>query len=411
MVHFGNQLKHHRIPEWAPNYLDYEKLKKIINRILYYRAAKVETSKNIDLLELDKRKISKQLLDHQKALQERNSSLEEKRVINNKQIKSVEIKDTHISECPDQHTDKSLLKSNQEISNFVETSKEGKQGLQFNNSDISELKTNQNSDAEEYTVLEAHLAEERKVMELFRQEFLSNITKIEAFFIHVNSDIVARLKRLNDNFHYMNDQADHKKSGVEETENKENQNEDEHILNQSDYLKLEKHRKVSGSKDDINKRREKNDEAGFSTSWKRAYGEIYNKSSWLHGFCVINKIALNKIMKKFNKTFSKKLPYDTNNKQVEDFVKEVKKFHKDLEKQASECKFYHQTDDVINLRVDVIQAYAENFFEGNNDKAKESLEQRLKGGLPKEMKLISFHLGMLVMMVLFLVAISYLPSK
>lgn len=394
MVHFGNQLKHHRIPEWASNYLNYEKLKRIINLILNYRAARVETNKNIDLLELDKRKLSAIPITLRESNDQSNINKIEVNDTNKTNYDHLKNKNTDNSDC---------VENSNEILNIIDP---------YDNSQISELQTNQNSNTEEFDLLETHLTEERKIMEMFADELKQNINTIESFYIQINSDLVAKLKKLNDNYHLMNDQHSESKKRENDMilDNHQAHNEDEHILNQSDFLKIEKHKKYRESQLEINKRKEKNDEAGFSTSWKRAYGEVYNKSSWLHGFCVINKIAMNKIIKKFLKTFCKKLPYDNENKQVSKFIKEVKILHEELQSIVSKCKFFNETDEVVNLRVDVIQSYAENFFGGNNDLAKESLELRLKGGLPDELKLISFYIGMLLSMILFSFALSFIPG-
>ncbi len=39
MAHFENQLTHHKIPEWSSNYIEYDKIKKMIYEVLEYRFA------------------------------------------------------------------------------------------------------------------------------------------------------------------------------------------------------------------------------------------------------------------------------------------------------------------------------------------------------------------------------------
>ncbi len=51
---------------------------------------------------------------------------------------------------------------------------------------------------------------------------------------------------------------------------------------------------------EYNKKKEnsENDEMSYAASYKRVISDLYNSTAWLHTFCIINKIATQKIAKK-----------------------------------------------------------------------------------------------------------------
>eukprot|EP00340_Litonotus_pictus_P013220 CAMPEP_0170538630 /NCGR_PEP_ID=MMETSP0209-20121228/103435_1 /TAXON_ID=665100 ORGANISM="Litonotus pictus, Strain P1" /NCGR_SAMPLE_ID=MMETSP0209 /ASSEMBLY_ACC=CAM_ASM_000301 /LENGTH=280 /DNA_ID=CAMNT_0010840373 /DNA_START=450 /DNA_END=1288 /DNA_ORIENTATION=+ len=172
----------------------------------------------------------------------------------------------------------------------------------------------------------------------------------------------------------------------------------------------DKKRRFSEVHMDEMKHKDKNDEFGFSTSWKRAYGEVYNMSSWLHGFCAINKIAANKILKKFKKTFISKCAI-TEGELAEEHLEEVQRNSEELSIVTDTSKFILEIEEMVNFRMHVINCYAEYFCDSNAEKAKNHLEIRLMGGFPKEMKLISFYLGVFITMIFLVIVLIFIPSS
>lgn len=53
----------------------------------------------------------------------------------------------------------------------------------------------------------------------------------------------------------------------------------------------------------FNKHGSEKDDLEYSTSWNRAFHNLYTQVSWLDGFVKINELATNKIVKKLIKNF------------------------------------------------------------------------------------------------------------
>ena len=128
-------------------------------------------------------------------------------------------------------------------------------------------------------------------------------------------------------------------------------------------------------------------------SWKRAFSHIYNLTSWLHGFCTINIIACQKILKKFNKHFGQI------NKQKTGLI------HEELHEILSKQLFFQNNNeiDTISLRKEIKNFYAEYFTNGNKSSAKHSLESRMRPYRKRDVFHLAFNLGMLTVQLLFLV--------
>ena len=169
-------------------------------------------------------------------------------------------------------------------------------------------------------------------------------------------------------------------------------------------------RKQNNADININEHKEKHDEFGFSTSWKRAFGEIYNKASWLHGFCQINKIAINKILIKFNDKFIENLII-VEGAQAQEHIRVVKEIFDDLNCFSEKFDFITEIDGLANTRITIIEHFADHFCNGKIDKAKSKLEERLSGGTPKSMKLNSFYIGVLFSSIVFSILIFLIPCK
>lgn len=70
------------------------------------------------------------------------------------------------------------------------------------------------------------------------------------------------------------------------------------------------------------------DGLGYSSSWARQFIEFYSKFSWLDGFAKINCIAVQKILKKFDKLIFHK-PESRLTTKLENFIKMLKLSHPD----------------------------------------------------------------------------------
>lgn len=458
MVHFGNQLKFHQVPEWTGNYLDYDGLKNIIKEIINYRIAtdqKTPVKKEHKERETHRRHsrrkhgtvvLKEKLLDNmsQDAIVKTKSRLDS--------IKDILVVDPKqsLGETENNNTDNSNNKNQKQIDNTVSQSEESDGYSEINRkrkehlnkeaeirNSRSQTKTNQISPSKimmqsneavntsleksgnrileelndessimadvEEQLIRVHLDEELKTISNFTNELINNINKIDNFYKIISEEISTKLAALNKNYHYMNDK-NNKNKGKNAFDV---HNDEEKEVEQFEPIKKQKH----GADDkDIFNQKEKYDEFGFSTSWKRAYGELYNKASWLHGFCAINKIALSKIIKKFEKVFIKKLIINEGD-QAKLHIQHVTKIHEEIKTVEEKCRFSIEIEEIASSRVDIIQSYADFFCNGNSEVSKTTLEERLKGGLPKEMKLISFYIGVLITMVIFGMILFLIPCK
>jgi hypothetical protein len=132
-------------------------------------------------------------------------------------------------------------------------------------------------------------------------------------------------------------------------------------------------------------------------SWKRAFSQIYNTISWLHGFSTINIIACQKILKKFKKHFGK-----INNEKTTIIFDEL---HELLSKQL----FFENNNEVdtITLRKEIKNFYADYFTDGNKISAKHSLQSRMRPYRKRDVFYLAFNLGMLCIQVLFFIIANF----
>lgn len=452
MVHFGNQLKFHQVPEWAGNYLDYDGLKNIIKEIINYRIAtdqKAPLKKEQKEREFNKRHsrrvhgtvvLKEKLLDninqetivktknHIDIIKEvlvsdtnKDSLIETENNNTNKNQKQV---DNTVSQSEEsdgyseinrkriEHLNKEaeIRNSRSQTKTQISPTKKVMQSNEINmsleksgNRLIEELNDESSIADVEEQLIRVHLDEELKTISTFTKELINNINKIDNFYSIISEEISTKLASLNKNYHYMNEK-NNKNKGKNAFDV---HNDEEKEVEQFEPIKKQKY----GADDkDIFNQKEKYDEFGFSTSWKRAYGELYNKASWLHGFCAINKIALSKIIKKFEKVFIKKLIINEG-EQAKLHIEHVSKIHEEIKTIEEKCRFSVEIEEIASSRVDIIQSYADFFCNGNSEVSKTTLEERLKGGLPKEMKLISFYIGVFITMVIFGLILFVIPCK
>jgi hypothetical protein len=149
-------------------------------------------------------------------------------------------------------------------------------------------------------------------------------------------------------------------------------------------------------RENVSKENAERDELGFAVSWKRALSQLYNYTSWLHGYCVINNVAAQKIILKINKTFE---------------LVGVSNLKEEYNTKLKDYKFVAETDRVIELRRQLQQFYAFEFTNGNAGKAKKDLEARMKGNRDKDVAFIAFNIGIMVSLVFVYILLVNLDSK
>jgi hypothetical protein len=137
------------------------------------------------------------------------------------------------------------------------------------------------------------------------------------------------------------------------------------------------------------------DELGYAVSWKRALSQLYNYTSWLHGYCVINNVAAQKIILKLNKTFE---------------LCAMSHLKDEYNGKLKEYRFVADTEKVIELRKQLQQFYAFEFTGGNVNKAKHELESRMKGNRHRDVALIAFHCGIMITLMFVYILLNSIDS-
>ena len=377
MVKFENQLKHHQIPEWAGNYIDYENLLNIIYSIVSYRAATDQIN------------------------------IENDRVENNSKLKSA----FNVLVKP-------FIKQNDEkmITNSLNSNTELKQNLIEDNNNIGRDSFNSINKQEIFhhsevteDIVDIHLKEEKRVINLFIDEFKQNILKVDGFYNGIYTDIKQKLEKLNSNYKSMKE----KKAGKLENDSNlsfvnldgigsVNLDKSKEKILRSTFQAFHAEETLKSNERTELKLGEKNDEFGFSTSWRRAYGELYNKSTWLHGFSAI--------IRKFSEIFEQNLILKSG-KNSKVHLNELKILINELDSISNKTNFISELDLIVEFRKEIIDYFANFFFKGDKNSAIDSLEEKLIGGFPKEMRLICFASGMIVSLVIFIIALIFIPGK
>lgn len=368
MAHFENQLTHHKIPEWSSNYIEYDKIKKMIYEVLEYRFA------------TNQKPISEQKLIR-KSLKNQDS--------NSKILKSLEYMDNiDLSE--------NILSSNKNMN-------PSGQQITLSNSDVNSTNELDYSTLsitnEDLLVVKLHLDKEKSMAENIINLLMENLNVIEEFTNKKNKEYNLKLQKLNQNY------ENSIKKNLKEIN--ENNAIDTDIFD--DIVEPMKNQKIiRRESSDISN--DRNDEFGFSISWQRAYSEIYNKTSWLHGFCAINKIAVYKLLSKLKKSYISSCIFKVGS-YAKEHINYLENMTDKFEKHLETLKFISAVDEIGNLRLEIVKVYSNYFCDSNKDQAISKLEVRLKGGLPGEMKFISFFTGVLITIILFSILIHFIPSK
>ena len=310
-----------------------------------------------------------------------------------------------------------------------------------------------NKDIYENEVIKRHLDEEKNNMNSFITEYKNNLKKIDNFLNKKYEEYSSRLNILNQNLQNTINKEEENKEEENNNINKNKQSKKNNsltdsILDNKDNLnnsndnnnlnmnydeskepnlipginkmkrtslndpELEKYLKQRKNSDFMHEMlfKDKSDESGFSTSWKRAYGELNNSISWLHGFCAINKTAASKILEKFKKTFISECIL-TEGYLAKVHLKEVKEEFENLKKLTEESEFIQKINHLVEFRKEVIKYYADNFCSGNIEKAKENLDDRLKGGISPHTPWLMFHSGITFGLIFFIIILFFIHCK
>lgn len=233
---------------------------------------------------------------------------------------------------------------------------------------INDMEINQeDARINDYNVIKAHLIEEKKLFDKFCDLYLKSINTMNDFFLKSLNEFGITYNKLKLNF------KDHEPKLVDPDE----------------------------------KAKEKLDESGYSTSWKRAYLELYNKSSWLHGFGTINKIASLKLLQKCKQLFHDSCVFQDESHYLTQLGKEISK----LEKMTEEFKFITEIDSVNDLRFKICQTYADSFCKGDLEISKQDLENVLKGGITRHSNYVMFYLGIFFSLIFMCCVLTNISSK
>lgn len=448
MVKFGTQLKHHQVPEWTSNYIEYDRIKNILQQIRNYRAVTNQYNMPKRETKITDKQLKRKILDNVQIIKEMNEGVGEpcssaanlnidklktdlsiekrKRSFTQNLLKSsfsnqldstakiIRPKHMQFEEIPEEIENelkidfnktggKTIIKmkdkyaNNYKKKNSLETEYFKDEIEGFDEFDI---------EFEEDVVIKKHLFEERKVIKLFFAEFKANLNKIDNFYNETNQEIRNKFYSLNGNFVMMNKKA---RYAIEGNEMIKEDNE----IKEGDFIRKESSCEQQEELDrnrDNQENREKADTYGFSTSWRRAYADIYSRSSWLHGFCAINKIGVNKLIQRFSRTFINEFVLKEG-PMVSKHINFVKSIVFELEELINQYHFILEVQEVGNLRMEIINEYSTNFCKKDIEIARDALEQNLIGGFAKEMKLISYFVGVLTGLVFLVIVLAFIPSK
>jgi hypothetical protein len=138
------------------------------------------------------------------------------------------------------------------------------------------------------------------------------------------------------------------------------------------------------------------DVMGYAVSWKRALSNLYNETSWLHGYHSINSLAIEKIKKKAKKVF--KL-YGI---EIEELLENVN----------SEFPFFSSSvQNLFNLRMKIQQLYSDKFTKGNVKIGHKELERRLEGVKENKRYIFCLYIGVILSFIFFYIIVKVLDGK
>ena len=341
---FGKKFIYYQIPEWSEYYLDYFSIKTLLKFI-------------------DTRKSKKNSITKLKKLKHHFSEdiRKKKRIQNSEILNSLE---------PLQ-----LEKVEKSFPNIK------KKNLSISSNNINKKISSHSSLASDTTTINLEKKKtltpemKKKIIEKIEDMSLLNNSEKSKNFCKFYEE---KLKIVNDFFIWKLDDYEQKflntKNKIDNLrEQKEeeinNNNSKNNNSDNSDYINVER------------------DEFDFATSWKRALSSLFNFTSWLHSFHNINLLAIKKIKKKAKKIF------DNIN---------IRNIDKKLDQIDLKFPFFNLLSQVNELRKKINALYAEYFYQGNLNHAKEELDIKLRGENKLSKKtIIWFYYGCIIFSIIF----------
>ena len=130
----------------------------------------------------------------------------------------------------------------------------------------------------------------------------------------------------------------------------------------------------------------------YAASYKRVISDLYNSTSWLHSYCIINKIATQKLLRKASNTLES--------------IKAME-IYLELEAINDNLDYFGDLAPINDLRKKIVKFYANEFKHGNEANAKNELESRMRGNKTKESFCLGIYLGMIGCLIFSLILISF----
>lgn len=133
----------------------------------------------------------------------------------------------------------------------------------------------------------------------------------------------------------------------------------------------------------------------YAASYKRVISDLYNSTAWLHSYCVINRIATQKIAKKTQKVCEKM-------KCMEIILQ--------LENNNQSLDYFGNLKEISILRKKIVEFYAKEFTKGNESQAKTALESRMRGNKTKESFCLGVYLGIIGCLIFAILVMIFLSK-
>lgn len=146
---------------------------------------------------------------------------------------------------------------------------------------------------------------------------------------------------------------------------------------------------------DKKKENSENDEMSYAASYKRVISDLYNSTAWLHSYCVINRIATQKIAKK-----------------AQNVSEQMKcmEITLQLENNDQSLDYFGELKEISILRKKIVEFYAKEFNYGNESQAKTSLESRMRGNKTQESFCLGVYLGTIGCLMFALLVLMFLSK-
>jgi hypothetical protein len=133
----------------------------------------------------------------------------------------------------------------------------------------------------------------------------------------------------------------------------------------------------------------------YAASYKRVISDLYNSTAWLHSYCVINRIATEKIYKKAQKR-SEQI------KSMEIMLQ--------LENNNQSLDYFGELKEISIFRKNIVEFYAKEFTYGNESEAKTALESRMRGNKTKESFRLGVYFGIIGCLFIALIILEFLSN-